>query len=144
MLFSFSSKFKFVLILQKRMKHQLQDIITSMKKKPGLHLTAFLLLHEATAVLAFPIVYPLASFSNRWLLQILPEKIIAKTDNSLKKVNVKVNKVRNYFGYSSLDDHHPVVLNFAMSYVFVKILMPVRLSLCLYITPAVVKLLSKK
>lgn len=123
---------------------KLEHIISDLKKKPGRHLTAFLILHELTAVLAFPVVYPIASFSNRWLLQTLPESLVEKTELTLKKANEKVNKVRNYFGYSSLDDHHPVVINFAMSYVFVKLLMPVRLLGCLWLTPIAVRMLSRK
>ena len=122
---------------------KLGEIVAELKKKPGRHLTAFLVLHELTAILAFPLVYPLASLSNKWLLQQLPESILIKTQDSLKKANSKVNSIREYFGYTLLDDHHPVVINFATSYAFVKILMPIRLGICVWMTPIVVRFFSR-
>eukprot|EP00834_Sanchytrium_tribonematis_P000284 NODE_5_length_72347_cov_1.339331.p52 type:complete len:128 gc:universal NODE_5_length_72347_cov_1.339331:12835-12452(-) len=119
------------------------DIVDQLKKKPGRHLTAFLILHELTAIFAFPVVYPLASFSNRLLLTHLPESLLEKTQLQIKKANYQVNRIRQYFGYDPLDDHHPVVLNFALSYVYVKILMPLRIGLSLWLSPIAVKAFTR-
>ncbi len=119
---------------------KLGDIIAELKKKPGRHLTVFLILHEVTAILSFPLVYPFASLSNKYVMAQLPSHVKNKVDNGLEKANGKVNSIRAYFGYPALASNHPLVVNVSLTYVYVKLLMPVRLAISFYITPTVIRL----
>lgn len=109
-----------------------------MKRKPGKSAVVFLVLHEVTAILAFPVVYPLASLTSHYGLSLLPVTARSTVDGYLEKANKRINRMRNRVGYDDLAVDHPLVMNLALSYFYVKCLMPVRLGMCVYLTPLIV------
>ena len=118
-----------------------RKIIQEFKARPGKSATVFLVLHELTAILSFPVVYPLARLTTDYGMGWLPHNIKDRVEGYMVKANSKVNKVRHTFGYDDLTSDHPVVLNLALSYLYVKALMPVRIGLCFYLTPVIAKML---
>ncbi len=49
--------------------------------------------------------------------------------------NKKINRVRNRYGFESLDESSLVLVNLSMTYAIVKLILPLRIGLCLILTP---------
>ncbi|KAF9949470.1 hypothetical protein BGZ72_008768 [Mortierella alpina] len=97
------------------------------KNKPASHLLSFGILHEITAVVPLPIVY--------FVLAETGIKI-PFPEQAMEEGNKFVGRVAKYYGWSLEGaDGARVMLNMATSYAVVKALLPVRLALCVWMTP---------
>ena len=101
-----------------------------LKSAPGAHLTAFLVLHELTAIVPLPIIaYALSSIDTTHLSWISPQ--------SLDQASAAVSKKLHALG---LDQLSPKTLfSCACAYVIVKALLPLRIAGSLYLTPFVAR-----
>ncbi|CAG8477501.1 1025_t:CDS:2 [Ambispora gerdemannii] len=100
--------------------------IDQFKSKPASYIISFAILHEITAILPIPLVY---LFLDRTGLSIpLPEKII-------QDGNQFINKVANYYGWQGFENGTRMAINGATSYAVVKVLLPVRIAACVWLTP---------
>ncbi|KAG0208837.1 hypothetical protein BGX28_000312 [Mortierella sp. GBA30] len=97
------------------------------KNKPASHLLSFGILHEITAVVPLPIVYfALAETGFK----------IPFPDQAMEEGNRFVGRVAKYYGWDLEGaEGARVMLNMATSYAVVKALLPVRLALCVWMTP---------
>ncbi|KAG9299598.1 hypothetical protein G9A89_020769 [Geosiphon pyriformis] len=96
------------------------------RSKPASYIFSFALLHEITAIIPIPIVY---IFLDRTGVNIpFPEKMM---DDG----NRFINKVVNYYGWKGFENGSRVAINAATSYAIVKILLPVRIAACVWLTP---------
>lgn len=91
------------------------------KKHPASHLTSFIILHEATALLPIPIVY--------YGLKSLNTQIPFPPD-LVDLANDKVSKLLSFFNIPVIDPM--VMLHWTSAYLIVKALMPLRIGLCTY------------
>ncbi|KAJ3204260.1 hypothetical protein HDU82_005949, partial [Entophlyctis luteolus] len=107
-----------------------------LKTSPGSHLTAFLVLHELTAVLPLPILY----YSLR-----ATELQVPVPQTVMEKAEIAMDKVIRRYGWSdgpAVNDDGGVVVaktrmlvDLATAYAIVKLLMPVRLGVSALLTP---------
>ncbi|CAF0749722.1 unnamed protein product [Didymodactylos carnosus] len=104
-----------------------------LKDRPASHITAFAILHELTAIGAFPIVYYPLKWS-QW------GQYIPVPTHYIEEGYRFISRVRQRYGYSSLDPGNPVLLNLSLTYGIVKLLLPLRIGLSLYLTPAFARL----
>ncbi|KAJ3075626.1 hypothetical protein HDU98_003922 [Podochytrium sp. JEL0797] len=98
---------------------------------PASHLTAFLLLHELTALLPLPAIYYTLQSTN--LHVPIPQDV-------MQQAELKIDKVMTRYGWGRPDPNGGVektrmVMDMATSYAFVKVLMPVRLGVSMALTP---------
>ncbi|KAF9998234.1 hypothetical protein BGZ79_008086 [Entomortierella chlamydospora] len=97
------------------------------KNKPASHLISFGILHEVTAVVPLPIIY----FA---LIETGVE--IPFPEQAMEEGNRFVARVAKYYGWNlEGSDGARVMLNMATSYAVVKALLPLRLALCVWMTP---------
>ncbi|KAF9320957.1 hypothetical protein BG003_004240 [Podila horticola] len=97
------------------------------KNKPASHLISFGILHEITAIVPLPIIY--FGLVETGIKIPFPEQAIEEGNNF-------VGKVAKYYGWNMEGaDGARVMLNMATSYAVVKALMPLRLALCVWMTP---------
>ncbi|KAI8594654.1 hypothetical protein EDD21DRAFT_393188 [Dissophora ornata] len=97
------------------------------KNKPASHLIAFGILHEITAVAPLPVVY--------FALMETGVKI-PFPEQAMEEGNKFVARVAKYYGWNLEGaEGARVMLNMASSYALVKALMPLRLALCVWMTP---------
>ena len=123
-----------------------------LKERPASHLTAFAILHELTAILPFPLIYfPLKWFQLGEYLP-LPMKYIQGQISSsssfvqylsLSEGNRRVNRFRTRYGYEPLDESSLFFVNLSLTYALVKVLLPVRIALSLFLTPPLASLLRR-
>ncbi|KAK3808936.1 MAG: hypothetical protein JOS17DRAFT_765575 [Linnemannia elongata] len=97
------------------------------KNKPASHLISFGILHEITAVVPLPIIY--FALVETGIKIPFPEQAI-------EEGNRFVGRVARYYGWDLEGaDGARTMLNMATSYAVVKALMPLRLALCVWMTP---------
>ncbi|KAI8350414.1 hypothetical protein B0O80DRAFT_389179 [Mortierella sp. GBAus27b] len=97
------------------------------KNKPASHLISFGILHEITAVVPLPIVY---------FALVETGVKIPFPEQAMEEGNRFVQRVAKYYGWNLEGaDGARVMLNMATSYAVVKALLPVRLALCVWMTP---------
>ncbi|KAF9536861.1 hypothetical protein EC957_009508 [Mortierella hygrophila] len=97
------------------------------KNKPASHLISFGILHEITAIVPLPIVY--FALVETGIKIPFPEQAI-------EEGNRFVGRVAKYYGWDLEGaDGARTMLNMATSYAVVKALMPLRLALCVWMTP---------
>ncbi|KAG0030174.1 hypothetical protein BGZ81_002989 [Podila clonocystis] len=97
------------------------------KNKPASHLISFGILHEITAIVPLPIIY--FGLVETGIKIPFPEQAI-------EEGNRFVGKVAKYYGWNMEGaDGARMMLNMATSYAVVKALMPLRLALCVWMTP---------
>ncbi|KAF9116952.1 hypothetical protein BGX27_008100 [Mortierella sp. AM989] len=97
------------------------------KNKPASHLISFGILHEITAVVPLPIIY----FA---LVETGVE--IPFPEQAMEEGNRFVARVAKYYGWNLEGaDGARAMLNMATSYAVVKALIPVRLAICVWMTP---------
>ncbi|CAG8439955.1 11925_t:CDS:2 [Ambispora leptoticha] len=100
--------------------------VDQFKSKPASYIISFAILHEITAIIPIPLVY---LFLDRTGLSIpLPEKVI-------QDGNQFINKVANYYGWQGFENGTRMAINAATSYAVVKVLLPVRIAACVWLTP---------
>ncbi|PRP80644.1 hypothetical protein PROFUN_10699 [Planoprotostelium fungivorum] len=99
--------------------HQFRD-------KPASYLLSFAILHEVTAVLPLPIVY----YTLKWTHTSIPIP-----QGMIEQQNAVVSRVRKYYGYEPLDPSSRTMINMATAYAVVKLIMPLRVGVCLAATP---------
>ncbi|KAF9138269.1 hypothetical protein BG015_002445 [Linnemannia schmuckeri] len=97
------------------------------KNKPASHLISFGILHEITAIVPLPIVY---------FALVETGVKIPFPDQAIEEGNRFVGRVAKYYGWDLEGaDGARTMLNMATSYAVVKALMPLRLALCVWMTP---------
>ncbi|KAF9364816.1 hypothetical protein BGX34_000281 [Mortierella sp. NVP85] len=97
------------------------------KNKPASHLISFGILHEITAVVPLPIVY---------FALVETGVKIPFPEQAMEEGNRFVERVAKYYGWNLEGaDGARMMLNMATSYAVVKALMPLRLALCVWMTP---------
>ncbi|KAF9899280.1 hypothetical protein EC991_009213, partial [Linnemannia zychae] len=97
------------------------------KNKPASHLISFGILHEITAVVPLPIVY---------FALVETGVKIPFPEQAIEEGNRFVSRVVKYYGWDMEGtDGARTMLNMATSYAVVKALMPLRLALCVWMTP---------
>ncbi|KAG0241677.1 hypothetical protein BGW41_005552 [Actinomortierella wolfii] len=99
------------------------------RDKPASHFISFAILHEITAIVPLPLVYFGLTYT---------ETKIPFPEQALEEGNKFVGRVAKYYGWNidpSTTDGARMMLNMASSYALVKALMPVRIALCLWMTP---------
>ncbi|KAF8949105.1 hypothetical protein BGZ47_010608 [Haplosporangium gracile] len=97
------------------------------KNKPASHLISFGVLHEITAIVPLPIVY---------FALVETGVKIPFPEQAIEEGNRFVGRVAKYYGWNLEGaDGARTMLNMATSYAFVKALMPLRLALCVWMTP---------
>ncbi|KAK3845463.1 MAG: hypothetical protein J3R72DRAFT_435845 [Linnemannia gamsii] len=97
------------------------------KNKPASHLISFGILHEITAIVPLPIVY---------FALIETGVKIPFPEQAIEEGNRFVGRVAKYYGWDMESaDGARTMLNMATSYAVVKALMPLRLALCVWMTP---------
>ncbi|KAF9969348.1 hypothetical protein BGZ73_008334 [Actinomortierella ambigua] len=99
------------------------------KDKPASHFVAFAILHEVTAVVPLPLVYFGLTYT---------DTKIPFPEQALEEGNKFVGRVAKYYGWDidpSTTDGARIMLNMASSYALVKALLPMRVALCLWMTP---------
>ncbi|KAI9146592.1 hypothetical protein BKA69DRAFT_1014053, partial [Paraphysoderma sedebokerense] len=87
---------------------------------------AFAILHEITAIVPLPLIYFFLDATN--ISVPIPESAIAEG-------NKYINRVLTYFKFEPLEEGSKALLNATTSYAIVKALMPVRIALCVFLTP---------
>ncbi|KAJ2784612.1 hypothetical protein H4R18_000991 [Coemansia javaensis] len=97
------------------------------RDRPASHVTAFAVLHEVTAVAPLAAVYYALDY-------IGPP--VAVPEGVLQEANRYINKLRQYAGWEPLAADSPVLAHLAASYAVVKAAAPLRIALCLALTPA--------
>ncbi|KAI8370589.1 uncharacterized protein BYT42DRAFT_548830 [Radiomyces spectabilis] len=100
------------------------------KDKPASYTTTFLVLHELTAIVPFPIIYYGIKASGYTIP--VPQDVVAEG-------NRFINKVRVRYGYDPLDLNNPTMVNLTATYAIVKLLMPARIAASAFLTPTVVE-----
>ncbi|KAF8935222.1 hypothetical protein CPC16_009856 [Podila verticillata] len=97
------------------------------KNKPASHLISFGILHEITAIVPLPIIY----------FGLVETGInIPFPEQAIEEGNRFVGKVAKYYGWNMEGaDGARMMLNMATSYAVVKAFMPLRLALCVWMTP---------
>lgn len=106
----------------------LRKYLTKFQNAPASHLTAFLVLHEITAILPIPLVFYALQHS-QWTSSFdLSEELLKKGDRF-------IGKVRGYVGLKPLESGSQTAVNLATAYALVKVLMPVRLAASAALTP---------
>jgi hypothetical protein len=97
-----------------------KEALKSFKSKPVSHLSSFLILHEASALIPIPIIYlGLSSFDAR----------IPFPSDLLVMANEKVSKLLLFFKFPSIESDSQALLHWATAYLVVKLLMPIRIGL---------------
>jgi len=97
------------------------------QNKPFSFLASFAVLHEITAIAPIPIIY--------LLLDRLDVEIPFISDIVTAEGNRVISKIREKYGYPALDQHSRVAINLATAYAIVKVAMPLRIGLCIGLTP---------
>lgn len=90
-----------------------------LKAHPGSHLSAFLILHEITAILPIPLVFYALQSSNVAWGTVLPESWLEGGDK-------RVRKTMKALGLPEIEEGGKAALNAAATYGIVKALMPAR------------------
>ncbi|KAF9336126.1 hypothetical protein BG006_009627 [Podila minutissima] len=97
------------------------------RNKPASHLISFGILHEITAIVPLPIIY--FGLVETGIKIPFPEQAI-------EEGNRFVGKVAKYYGWNMEGaDGARMMLNMATSYAVVKAFLPLRLALCVWMTP---------
>ncbi|KAF9178196.1 hypothetical protein BGZ51_008031 [Haplosporangium sp. Z 767] len=97
------------------------------KNKPASHLISFGILHEVTAVVPLPIIY---------FALVETGVKIPFPESAMEEGGRFVTRVAKYYNWSlEGTDGARVMLNMATSYALVKALLPLRLALCVWMTP---------
>ncbi|RHZ54055.1 hypothetical protein Glove_431g26 [Diversispora epigaea] len=105
---------------------KLSKYVLQFRSKPTSYIISFLILHEITAIIPIPIFY--ICLSSTGIKIPFPQKI-------LDEGNKYINRVVVHYGYEPFEDGSRVALNLATSYTIVKFLMPVRIAICIWLTP---------
>ena len=102
-----------------------RNTIQKFREAPFGHLTSFLILHELTALIPLPLIY--------YTLEYFQPTLTLIPKETMESANSKMSKVVEKWGWH-VDSH--VLLHLATSYAIVKILMPLRMVLCIGMTPS--------
>ena len=119
--------------------NRLKMSMDSLRQKPAQYLTSFLILHELTAILPLPMVY--YSLKSINYTPNFPDKF--KTDFGIKlkqNTELKVRKMSEYFG---IDIEAQDIGLCVASYLVVKLLLPARIGLSLWLTPVGARIIDK-
>ena len=115
---------------------QFKTALQSLKSKPAQHISSFLILHELTSIIPLPIVYyTLKSFDY------VPTWNTKFGVEMTTKAQEKIKKSCDYFGIEEFKGKELVWM--VASYVIVKLMMPARIGLSLYLTPIGARILDK-
>jgi hypothetical protein len=107
------------------LKKYFAEALKFVKQKPGSHLSSFLILHEVTAIVPIPVFY---YFLDKYdITYSIPSEY---TDSGSKRMT----KMLAYFGMD-VDVNSKQMIHWVASYVIVKAMMPLRIGLCLFLTP---------
>jgi hypothetical protein len=98
----------------------------NLKEHPLSYIVSFGILHEVTAILPLPMFYYILKHSN---------VEIPFPKDMLSESNKRINKIRSAVGLKSMPEDSQAMLHMATSYAIVKVLMPLRIGLCVYLTP---------
>ncbi|KAJ8325655.1 hypothetical protein O5D80_005857 [Batrachochytrium dendrobatidis] len=116
-----------------------------LKEAPASHITAFAILHEVTALVPLPIVY--------WILTVtdvcipFPEDILAEGNRRISRLLQIASslsgssKTDNTQSDQVLADDSQVMLHMATAYAVVKLMMPLRIAACVFLTPSTARLI---
>ena len=125
-----------------------------LKERPASHLSAFAILHEISAVLPFPLIsFPLKWWKIGESLPIAVQYLQGENFllfsmriflNFLSSVflegNEKINRLRTRYGFHPLDNCSLILINLSM---IVRILLPFRIGLSLFLTPFVASIITR-
>ncbi|CAG8661465.1 5456_t:CDS:2, partial [Acaulospora morrowiae] len=104
----------------------LRKYANQFRTKPTSHIVSFLILHELTAIIPIPIIYVFLSTTGIE---------IPFSQSVLDEGNEFINRVVVYYGYEPFENGSRVALNLVTSYAIVKFLLPVRIAICIWLTP---------
>lgn len=62
---------------------------------------------------------------------------------SFSEGNDKINRIRKYYGFEAYDNSSLVLVNLSITYAIVKVLLPLRIGLCVYCTPYLASMITR-